>query len=529
MRFLKEHSSVIVTAVLLVAILYCVFPFYQYYIDPDATAYLTLARRYAEGDFLKAVNGYWSPWAVWLTALFMKTGFAAFPAAIVVNGMAAVGFLWVSHSLFVFFDIKRSVRWILELALVIFLVYAVFWQSFDDLWECFFLLAVFRTLIRDDFSTRPLLWVLTGLFGALAYLSKAYALPFFILEIVCCSFFLISEKGAGNGKKWIRITAVCILTMLLLSSPWFYLLHEKYGKWMTGTAGSLNTSWYLVGHPYWKESIGQLLPPVYGDSPSYWEDAYMVNGVTPHFWNSPKLLLLQIVKFGYNLLKFVQSINELSAFFAVALLFSIGIFFSKKMRATCDRKTKLLALSFLLFPSGYLLVNFQARYLWYMLPLCMILLVIFIQRVPPFTALKGTWQRFVFTIIGLSFVALPVLGLKEMYHAGKQEYDQAVALKQLQIHGAFTTNIPYGPRSQNVVRLAYFSGNPYYNMPVRTTKEQLLNEMRRYQIPYYFHFYDGDWDDFALTDEHGAAFPEVTNGKIEGLKVFAVRKISGND
>jgi hypothetical protein len=454
----------------------------------------------------------------------MKTGMAPFSAAIVINGAAAIGFLLLSHSLFVFFDIKRGIRWMYELALVVFLVYAVFWQSFDDLWECFFLLLALRILIKESFATRPLLWISIGVLGALAYVAKAYAFPFFILEVVCCSFFIVREGQVTNTKQWTRIVAVSILTMLLLSSPWIYLLHEKYGKWMTGTAGSLNMSWYLVGHPYWKEGILHLLPPVYADSPSYWEDAYMANGVTPHFWSSPRLFLLQIVKLGYNLLKFVLSMNELSAFFAVALLFSIAMLFTKKIRCGCDGKTKLLALSFLLFPSGYLLVNFQARYLWYMLPLSMILLAIFIQQTSFFTNIKDVSKRLLFAIIAFSFIVIPILGLKEMYRAGAHEYEQAAQLKQLNIHGAFTTSVPYGPRSQNIVRLAYFSGNPYYNMPVTTTKKQLLNEIRRYQIPYYFHFYDGEWDDFVLKDDHGSAFPEVTDGKIKGLKVFAVSR-----
>jgi hypothetical protein len=48
--------------------------------------------------------------------------------------------------------------------------------------------------------------------------------------------------------------------------------------------------------------------------------------------------------------------------------------------------------------------------------------------------------------------------------------------------------------------------------------------MGRYQVPYYFHFYDGEWDDFVLKDEQGRAFPEVTQDKIKGLKVFAVSR-----
>jgi hypothetical protein len=86
------------------------YPFNQYYIDPDATAYLTIAQRYAHGDLQRAINGYWSPWSIWLTAALIKTGIAAFKAAIMVNAIAAVGFLAVNGCLNLYWQSSWSMR-----------------------------------------------------------------------------------------------------------------------------------------------------------------------------------------------------------------------------------------------------------------------------------------------------------------------------------------------------------------------------------------------------------------------------------
>jgi hypothetical protein len=505
---------------LFIVALVVAYPYYQYYIDPDATAYLTLAKRYAEGDYAKAINGYWSPWAIWLTALLIKAGTASFKAAIMVNAVGALGFLYISHSLMLFFSLRRDAVYLLTVALSFFLLYAVFWQSFDDLWECFFLLLVLRIILTDCFIHRPLLWIAAGVFGALAYLAKAYALPFFILEIACCTWLINRQGKSSNKLQWLKAAGVCIFTMLLVSAPWIYLLCQKYGVWTTGTAGSLNMSWYLVGHPYWRDDIQALLPPIYSDSPSYWEDAYLVNGATPHFWSTPKLFLLQIIKTGYNLLKFIQSINELTAFFLLALIIAFLGLSTRRQAENDGQKLSILCLSFLLFPVGYFLINFQARYLWYMLPLCIVIVTCALQSWTFFSQFGKPLQRFILIVFAFSIMAYPALGLKDMLNKGKQEWIMAQALKQQHITGSFTTNIPYGPRTQDIIRLSYFSGNPYYNMPLPTSKGDLLSDIRRYKVKYYFHFYDTPWDDFHPTDEHNQPLLELFPGQVPGLKVF---------
>ena len=522
MKLFKAHGSLLLASLLLIAGVFAVYPYYQYLVDPDATAYLTIAKRYVAGDYARAINGYWSPWAIWLTALLIKCGYAAFTSAIMVNTIGALCFLYISYSLFSLFKIVPGVRLLLSLTLVGFLVYAIFWQSFDDLWECFFLLAALRIMLKDDFTVRPSLWIATGALGALAYFAKAYAFPFFILNVLCCTYFISRAKDKQEENHWLKIAATTILVMVVCSSPWIYVLYEKYGRITTGTAGSLNMSWYLVGHPYWKEDIIHLLPPVYPDSPSYWEDPFIANGAAPQFYSSIRLFLLQGIRMVYNLLKLALSMNELSMFFAFTVVVALAILLSKQVKTLFAGRLSIVALSFLLFPLGYLLVNFQARYLWYMLPLSMLIGALTIQKVTFHGRSERRLVKAIMLLFAISFLATPVLGLKDMYRKGQREFETAEWMKKAEIHGSFTTNIPYGSRSQDIVRLAYFSGNPYYNMPLPSPWKGILMEMRRYNIKYYFHYKDADDVACQLIDESGQPFPEVTGGRLDGLRIYLV-------
>ena len=70
-------------------LLFFMYPFYKYYIDPDGTAYLTISNRYAVGDFANAVNAYWSPWSCWFTALLIKGGVMPIPASVIINSLGS--------------------------------------------------------------------------------------------------------------------------------------------------------------------------------------------------------------------------------------------------------------------------------------------------------------------------------------------------------------------------------------------------------------------------------------------------------
>jgi hypothetical protein len=157
-----------------------------------------------------------------------------------------------------------------------------------------------------------------------------------------------------------------------------------------------------------------------------------------------------------------------------------------------------------------------------MLPLCGIIIVFTLQSSAFFTHWSKSMQRFVLIVFAFTIMVFPALGLKDMLNKGKREWTMAQALRKHNIHGSFTTNIPYSSKTQDIVRLSYFSSNSYYTMPLPTSKADLLKEMRRYKVKYYFHFYDSQWDDFHLTDENNLPFTEISSGQIPGLKVFLI-------
>ncbi|MBS1782387.1 MAG: hypothetical protein JSS78_04925 [Bacteroidetes bacterium] len=480
MIIFKKHSSLLASGAVLVIAVWLLYPHCQYYVDPDATAYLTLAKRYVEGDYYSAINGYWSPFSIWLVALIMKLGLNAMPAAVIVNTFAAICFLFLSHLFFKKFFLKKMECWLLEIALSVFLTYAVYWQLFADLWGCFFLLWILYELLHGAFIKNKVSWLFVGLLGSLAYLSKAYALPFFVLEIIVFAWFFV-RKSDKMKTTWLQFILLSFGTLFLCILPWLFLLHQKYGIWTTGTAGKLNTSWYLVGHPYWKSNVGAVLPPIYVNSPSYWEDPFGVNGATPHFWNSMTLFALQIIRIGYNSLKFLQSISELSVFFSLAII--VAFFHVRKNLNTLffEPRFRFLSVSFLLFPLGYFLINFEARYLWFMVPLAMLLLVKTIEMTAD--RLKVNTNGLV-ALLAFSFMAFPIVGLKKMYGLGFDDHEIACKMKQAGLKGSITSNIPYGAESQRLMRIAFFADMPFYALPLAVSKSQLVEEMDRYGISF---------------------------------------------
>lgn len=253
----SAYTPILIATVMLWATVAIAFPHYQYYLDPDSTSYLTIARRYASGDYAKAINGLWSPWACWLTALLMKLGLSPVPAAVIVNTAGANGFLLMTGLLLKRFGATIKQQWLYLLPFALFLCFAVYWQLFDDLWQCFFLLIILRLYLHKDFTTKPALWISAGIVAAFALFAKAYSLPFFVLTTTVAAFLFTGR----NIWKTILITGISTTVCVIAALPWIFALHSKYGMWTASTAGGLNLSWYLVGHPVWKDWVRVLLPP----------------------------------------------------------------------------------------------------------------------------------------------------------------------------------------------------------------------------------------------------------------------------
>jgi hypothetical protein len=486
-----KYTPVITSALLLWAVLFFVFPHYQYFIDPDGTSYLTISARYAAGDYLRAINGLWSPWACWLTAILIKAGMAAIPASVIVNAFGATGFMVVAHALYLRFDMSRGLQWLFALVMVVFSAFAIFWQSFDDLWQCFFVLLILRIMLAERYSQRPMLWVLVGVVGGFSYFSKAYSLHFLVLSTIGCSWFL----SGRNLKLMVGMVVVPIVVALIFSFPWIYALHFKYGTWGASTAGKLNISWYLMGHPFYKDGIDILVPPIYNNSVYYWEDPGQVNGKTYGFLDSLYLFGYQFLRVGYNGLMLLLCLLQLSVIFPVVNVYMAArLAFQKKFpRITVDEQV--LYITVLLLPAGYLMVHLESRYLWLTIPPVIIVVTRFIQQYSFKTDRGRSLARATFAA---SLLLFPVWQLIKMKDVGKEEYTFAMKLKSAGLTGV---DIVSNLHPRILSKACYFSGNRFYQVekqvPAKTKLEQLeekpLNtqrlvaDIKKYGIRYYLY------------------------------------------
>ncbi len=421
-------------------------------IDPDGTSYLALAHRWASGDFARALNGYWSPWSVWLTAVGLRLGLSETVAAV---GQFAIGgglFLALSIRLIRRQNIPAATLKIIEVCLLLFTFYAVYIQWFNDLWAAAFALWGIQILMRV--SRQGLKWASAFLYGvafALAYYAKAYYLPFFAL----LTAVWVWKTPHFSFPKKALFAGGAAMVLLLCCLPWWAALQGKYGFFTTGTAGALNISWGLLGHPVFPQGV-LLLPPTYPDSPSSWEDPARYNAALVHFWDSPKMAMQQFLRCAYFSIRLLLNAALLSLP-AIAILVINGFQFGKKcLRKVADIDPFLVAAVLALFPLGLLFVYSEARYLWPLIPF----LFVWIAQQEKGLFLHSRKPLLLLAALGL--LAHPLYRLPKIWNAGKTEKAFAEALQEKGVAGGFTTAGPNSPGYTECLRIAHFFKQPYW-------------------------------------------------------------------
>jgi hypothetical protein len=508
-------------ALLLLLWVRMLWPYCQFYIDPDAVCYLSIVERYIAGDYTHAVNAYWSPMGCWLTVLMVKlTQWPLFQAAIAVNALGAAGMTFMGQVLFARFQESKWERWVFGLISSVFWAYTVYFQSFTDIWQLFLLTLALHLLCFHGFVQRPLLWVVTGMSGALAYFGKAYAFVFFPLMVIVAIVMWYRSGPRLALSRYILAAIATVLLMLLFSFPWLYLLHEKYGIWTTSTAGALNRTWFLVGTQEFKPGIQALVPPVYTGSLFYFEDPYWVQGALAGWFDSMGNFIKLLMRVGFNGLNWFVSANRVSAFY-IPVWLSVMIYLFRTWKRTSGYSARRIAgLIFLLYPLPFWTLTFDnGRHLWYTMLLCCIAgSVCMRQLLLPLAGTRG--HRFFALIFYVSFLITPLLDTKEMWRTGVEEYNIGRQLKAQGISGPFVANKSYEEAAAYVLRVTWFSGNPWYCHTQQVPAAELLREAKAKGLKYYYYFGNDIGQDAMPSHPEGGALRELTGGCIPGLRVY---------
>ncbi|MGE5107095.1 MAG: hypothetical protein ACM3H8_06105 [Sphingobacteriales bacterium] len=214
---------------------------YRYSFDVDGTAYITIAKQIANGEWYRSINGLWSPLNCWIAGLFISMGVDPVLIFKIINAIICCGIISLSGNLIKRFLNNINLQTGILLILPLILLSYVQQQLAGDLLQLFFLLIYISIITSSQFFQKPSLNYWCAITMALAYLAKSYSLPFFVVCHLCIYFlYYLRNRNDLRFAEIIKPVFSTYAIFFLLISPWVYCLYLKYHHFTFSTAGTLN-------------------------------------------------------------------------------------------------------------------------------------------------------------------------------------------------------------------------------------------------------------------------------------------------
>jgi hypothetical protein len=491
-RILQHYMSnlrnlLVLFASLALYTLLCYFlhPFLGYMLDSDGIAYLTIAHRVAEGDFLRSVNGLWSPLNSWLLSPFIHLGYSAWQTAKCLNIIfGAIVLSWVYVLLH---RCCLSNKQIIPLLLsgAIGMSYFVYHQLFGDILQLIFLLPYLLVLWPSKQPLSISKTIVASLFIVFAFYAKAYSLVFYVSHFFIYLLLLYYQKQL-LFKEVCKHYCIGVGLAILCILPWSFAMQKKYGEFnVMGVSGKMNMSWQINSGKSFRSDIKLLIPPSYPDSPSFWEDPYPTQQDLSTPFSSLHHFFRWIARILHTLLSYLVCMQEIS-FLSFGILGLALYFFLLRTKNRLENSPAIyLLLSIFILPVGYWLVHIETRYIWLCAFLLMALSGLLLQKLKqnlPNWMLIGMLYGLAF-----SFITFPVLQMEAHRYKNKDLFDMANQWKQFGIKGSFTSNVKDAGRMWVI---AYLTGNTFYTIEKENfTEAELIQEMKRYHVKYFVFYF----------------------------------------
>jgi hypothetical protein len=340
-------------------------------IDFDGMSYIGIARHLRHGEFHASINAFRSPVISWLIAL---ASFASPDYLLVGKLISIAAFLLSVGLLFVLTDKLWHSRVAASVAALIFSLGrglgAMATQTITpDFLFAALTLVYFIVLLRCLRRDRPQDWLLLGLIHGLAFLTKAFALPW----LAVCTLVALAFSCQHWKKKLARL-ALAALIPVLVAAGWSTVLHSRYGVFTTGTQFKVNLlQWTLhaySGRPdptyallrdttrdFDEYCVGDIMPP--GSWP--WKYRVRLSQVLPEIiraevHNVPRVLKEMVI---------VTTLGSLIAFVAM-----LAILTRRRLQYPVEWRFAIVvgagAVSLVL---AYSMLVFDERYLYPVVPL----------------------------------------------------------------------------------------------------------------------------------------------------------------
>ena len=340
----------------------------RFQLNPDAIAYIENARHWAHGDFALAVNSWWGPLLSWLLVPAVWARVDPVLAAKLLNLVFGVGFAGGVQALVRELTGGRGSRIAFVAGLLLALVMVPEPLTPDLLLTCvltwYFALAM--RLFRSESSA---LAVATGLVGGLAYLAKAYALPFVALHLTMTMLLKVWLKKPAVIAASRTQYAMGLAAFVVVIAPWVGAISVRDGTVTISSAGRHVTAWSVLPVPKPRGAHQELDHPREGRLTS-WENPVEVR--RPWSLWSPfdgrTGLRYQATMIRENLRRLPQFLNTADVWGLLPVSFVFAVVFLLPLRETLKTDDGIqrvwACLSVLLYLGGCVVLVMSSRYLW---------------------------------------------------------------------------------------------------------------------------------------------------------------------
>ena len=529
----SDKSVIILIIVIAVYSVFCLVGDWYGRLTADSMLYFSLAQKYVAGDFQNAINGYWGPLLAWLLIPFLYFGSShvfAINALNLILGILTIIGVWILSDRF---EVTGKIRVILMICLLPIVLKFSLVQPMDFLLVCiliFYLAIVFNR----DYPEKTSSGLFSGILGSLAYLTKAYAFPFFIVHFFIINILHYFRNVTREDRKKVLKNAIAGFALFfLISGAWIMIISDKYGYYSFSTMRETNFNapgpeamggGLEFGVPVFYE--GFFEPP---NETAFvvWEDPSYLRGKPWSAWQSWS-------HFKHFIRLILKNISEGLRIFESFSTLSIAIIIAYILLLSLKPKNELLSHGILLYPlftiilfsGGYLLFHFEARYVWLVNILLLLMggyvLTVLFQK----DFFKSDLRRNILIVFfTISFIVTPLKSVIQANRGGMDSnmYYVSTDLKQYSIKGNIASNREYVPVHDawhKTFRLAYWLNSRYYGQRGENISDrELENELKKYNIEYYFF-----WGKSNKTPQFLSDYKEITNGRIPGLKIYSLKE-----
>lgn len=502
---------------------------FRYSLYPDATSYLSIAEAYSRGEFWNGVNGYWAPLYCWLLTPLLLAGVDRLLApkllALLIGVVTAIGLRRLCRQL----GLSVALCNAMLVAVVPWLVYwSLSYVTPDFLLVCvltWYLSAVFDTPATSGASAG----LRAGALGALAYLAKQYAMPFIGAHLLLTGLVRWRECRSAQERALVRQWLIAAYVAFVgLSLPWIVTMSTKYDRITISGAGSYN--WYLHGPgAKGRYNVGTqgLVAPPFAGAVSAWVDPTL--HVPYRAWNDENYTTLarykvrQILNTGWLAAVTVARFTLLG----FPILFAGLIIGARAHARVADRWNRYLALTVLLFLTGYILVadEILERLVWICVILLLVLAARLFERVGRGT-LRGACELGAIAILVVSFWLLPVRRTLQEIDDGKPLGELAERLERTYgLDGRVATLNRYA----DSLRIAFLTRTAFYGRLSQDADiDEVLADLRAHRIDYLLIWTDGESPAGGqIARELMYRFPDRTGGQLAELRILALKQ--GNE